>query len=46
MISQTWNKLFTDKLDIKFPLKLNSDIIKSLIKETTTFSHMYLIVIN
>ena len=39
-------KLFTDKLNIKFPLKLNSDIIKSLIKETTTTNefntHMYL----
>ena len=38
-------KLFTDKLDINFPLNLNSHIIRSLIKENTNNnfnSHMYL----
>ena len=38
-------KMFTDKLNIKFPLILNNNIIKTLIKENTNKninSHMYL----
>lgn len=38
-------KMFTDKLTIKFPLNLNNNIIRTLIKENTNNninSHMYL----